>query len=234
MKLNSICALAASAVLFGGASAGFGNIVVTITTNAGSTSLTSSANNSFGAGSFGGFSWQSVTVTQAMGNNATEFALDVAGLSNTGSGAASITFAGEDNNFVLAPAASASLLLSDGTVNSFSNSNASVSVSGSAQDVSPAGASVSNPVITSQSTGTGALYSDAAANFATISPSLTGNFELGNTLVINNLPAVQLVNDISGASSVNAAATPTPEPMSLAVMSLGLIPLLLLRRRARA
>ena len=234
MKLNSICALAASAVLFGGASAGFGNIVVTITTSAGSTRLTSNGNSNMGDGSFGGFSWQSITVTQAMGNNSTEFALDVAGLSNTGSSAASITFAGIDNNFVLAPAASATLLMSNGTVNSFSNSNASVSVTGSAQDVSPSGSMVSNPVITNQSTGTGALYADSAANFANLNPALTGNFELGNTLVINNLPAVQIINDINGASAVNAAATPTPEPMSVALMSLGLVPLLLLRRRARA
>ncbi len=234
MKLNSICALAASAVLFGGASAGFGNIVVTITTNAGSTNLTSNASNSFGSGSFGGFTWQSVTVSQKMGSNATEFALDVAGLSNTGSGAASISFAGVDNNFIVVPATSATLLMSNGTVNSFSNSNASVSVSGSAQDVSPAGSTFSNTVITNQGTGTGTLYADSASNFATINPALTGNFELGNTLVVNNLPAVQFINDINGASSVNVAATATPEPMSLAVISLGLLPLLLLRRRARA
>ena len=235
MKFKFLCAMAASAAALSAASAGFANIVVSITTNAGTTQLTSTGNNTFAAGSFGSFSWQSITVTQSAGAGSTEFALDVTGLSNTGTGTNSITFAGVDNNFVLAPAASASQLMVDGSVNSFSNGNAAVSLSGSAQDVAPAGSATTAAVLTNQSTGTGTLYTDAGSNFANLNPALTGNFELGSTLVVNNLPAVQLVNDINGAAAVNALSTiTTPEPMSLAIVSLGLLPLVLLRRRARA
>ncbi len=235
MKFKILCAMAASATVLSAASAGFASIVVSITTNTGTTQLTSTGSNTFASGSFGGFSWQSITVTQSASAGSTEFALDVAGLSNTTANPSSITFAGTDNNFSLGAGSSATLLMADGSINSFANGNASVSISGSAQDVAPAGTATSAAILTNQSTGTGTLYAVAGSSFANLNPAVTGNFSLGNTLVVNNLPAVQVVNDINGASAVNALATiSTPEPMSLAIVSLGLLPLVLLRRRARA
>ena len=235
MKINSVSALVAAAVVLGGASVGFGNIVVTVTSNASSTALTSSAGYTYGVGSFQGFSWQSITLTEELGTASSEFAMTIAGLQNTNSGAASISFSGVDNNFVLPAGTSAQLILSNGTISSYANSGGTVSVTGSIQDVSPAGGLVSNPVITSQSLGNGLLYKDSAENGILVSGNnITGQLALGNAIVLNNLSNNQTINEVLGATSLTPSTVPTPEPMSLALMGLGALPLLLLRRRAKA
>ncbi len=235
MKLGTLCALAAAAGVLSTAATGFASVVVNISTGAGaSTQLTSAGGGTFGPGSLGGFSWQQITVLQAVGANATEFSMSVAGLtSNTATGG-SISFAGADSNFSLPAASSAANLLAVGAVNSFANNSATVSISGNAQDNSPAGAQTVASVLTNQSTGTNIMYATSNSGFSALSPALTGSFSLGATLTLGNLATGQVINDVNGSAAVNAAATITPEPMSLGIIGVGLLPLVLLRRRARA
>ena len=225
------------AVAYGTASQGSITVSVTANGNLDPTTYTytgSGSYYSFGAGSYNGVSWNNLAVGQVASGSVDELSVGAVGVTNSASANGTISFAAVDNNFVLPTGSLAAAMQT--AFNGDLNAGVTGDGAGFAGGVSEASGSV--PVV-SQSQGTtftNPPYSQAfaitEANQSIRSADITGAMSLYAD-ARSNFNSPGYLGNISTAANVFPGPITTPEPATMALLSMGGLGVMLIDRKRK-
>ena len=243
MKKSALFGIAAMGMAVAGVPAAFATptLTVTVGSNTGTIALgTPTASGSYttynvGSGAYGDFSWRTVEVEVGNTTFSSSYllSLTIQGLTQSTAGSQTATFNLVDSDFTLPLNQGIGTIQNDVSANvSAGKSSESILSSGALNPSSVNGTINTLPTITFSNNPNLQSYSQYGSPVTTNAALNMGNFTLETTAAVTlvNNSAVLSVNPAIIASPVSV---PTPEPAPLALVGLGGMALLLIRRHKR-
>ncbi len=243
MKKSALFGIAAMGMAVAGVPAAFATptLTVTVGSNTGTIALgTPTASGSYttynvGSGAYGDFSWRMVEVEVGNTTFSSSYllSLTIQGLTQSTAGSQTATFNLVDSDFTLPLNQGIGTIQNDVSANvSAGKSSESILSSGALNPSSVNGTINTLPTITFSNNPNLQSYSQYGSPVTTNAALNMGNFTLETTAAVTlvNNSAVLSVNPAIIASPVSV---PTPEPAPLALVGLGGMALLLIRRHKR-